>query len=121
MEPVQSRRPDFQPREFLQEVRRITAESGTALIFDEVVTGFRTHPGGAQARFGIRADMATYGKVIGGGYPIGVLAGKREFMDAIDGGMWQYGDGSFPGPPTMLCVGDEGSARAVPGGGGRAQ
>ena len=52
--------------------------AGTALIFDEVVTGFRVHPGGAQALFGIRADIATYGKVIGGGLPIGVVAGKRE-------------------------------------------
>jgi len=96
VETVQSRRPDLQPREFLCEVRRITEASGTALIFDEVVTGFRVHPGGVQALFGIRADMATYGKVIGGGYPIGVLAGRREFMDALDGGMWQYGDASFP-------------------------
>src|SRR5262249_30175585 len=73
-EPVQSRRPAFQPIEFLREVRRITLESGTALVFDEVVTGFRTHPGGCQALFDIRADMATYGKVVGGGLPIGILA-----------------------------------------------
>ncbi|KAF1721993.1 hybrid non-ribosomal peptide synthetase/type I polyketide synthase [Pseudoxanthomonas wuyuanensis] len=96
VEPVQSRRPDFQPVEFLQEVRRITAEAGAALIFDEVITGFRSHPGGAQALFGIKADLATYGKVVGGGYPIGVMAGKREFMDALDGGFWQYGDASVP-------------------------
>jgi amino acid adenylation domain-containing protein len=96
VEPVQSRRPDFQPVEFLKEVRRITAESGAALIFDEVITGFRSHPGGAQALFGIKADLATYGKVVGGGYPIGVMAGKREFMDALDGGYWQYGDASVP-------------------------
>src|SRR5690606_29722936 len=74
----------------------ITKESGTALIFDEVVTGFRCHPGGAQAYFGIEADLATYGKVIGGGMPIGVLAGKKEYMDALDGGSWDYGDDSFP-------------------------
>jgi glutamate-1-semialdehyde aminotransferase len=77
-------------------VRKITAESGAALIFDEVITGFRSHPGGAQALFGIRADLATYGKVVGGGYPIGVMAGRREFMDALDGGHWQYGDDSVP-------------------------
>ena len=59
VEPVQSRHPNLQPVEFLKEVRKITEESGTALIFDEVVTGFRTHPGGAQAIFGIRADLAT--------------------------------------------------------------
>lgn len=96
VEPVQSRAPGLQPREFMHEVRAITKASGTALIFDEVVTGFRCHPGGAQAYFGIEADLATYGKVIGGGMPIGVLAGKREFMDALDGGAWNYGDDSFP-------------------------
>ncbi|WP_052573099.1 hybrid non-ribosomal peptide synthetase/type I polyketide synthase [Haloferula sp. BvORR071] len=96
VEPVQSRAPGLQPREFMQEVRAITKAAGTALIFDEVVTGFRCHPGGAQAYFGVDADLATYGKVIGGGMPIGVLAGKREYMDALDGGAWNYGDDSFP-------------------------
>jgi amino acid adenylation domain-containing protein len=96
VEPVQSRRPDFQPREFLQELRTVTANAGTLLIFDEVVTGFRCHPGGIQALFGIRADLCTYGKVVGGGFPIGVIAGKREFMDALDGGDWRYGDDSIP-------------------------
>lgn len=96
VEPVQSRRPDFQPREFLQELRQVTADAGAMLVFDEVVTGFRAHPGGAQALFDIRADLATYGKVVGGGYPIGVIAGRREYMDALDGGHWQYGDDSVP-------------------------
>ena len=96
VEPVQSRRPGFVPVEFLREIRKITEQSETAFIFDEVVTGFRTHPGGAQALFNIRADLATYGKVVGGGMPIGILAGKAKFMDALDGGMWQYGDDSFP-------------------------
>jgi len=96
VEPVQSRRPDLQPAEFLREVRRITADSGAALIFDEVITGFRIHPGGAQAHFGIKADLATYGKIVGGGLPIGIVAGRAEFMDAFDGGMWQFGDESWP-------------------------
>jgi glutamate-1-semialdehyde aminotransferase len=96
VEPVQSRRPEFQPVEFLKEVRRITERSGTVLIFDEVITGFRMHPGGTQALFDIKADIASYGKVIGGGLPIGVIAGKREFMDALDGGAWQFGDNSTP-------------------------
>ncbi len=96
VEPVQSRAPGLQPRQFMHEVRAITEKSGTALIFDEVVTGFRCAPGGAQAYFGVQADMATYGKVIGGGMPIGVLAGKRQYMDALDGGSWNYGDDSFP-------------------------
>jgi glutamate-1-semialdehyde aminotransferase/acyl carrier protein len=96
VEPVQGRRPDVQPRAFLHELRQLTAASGTALIFDEVVTGFRIAPGGAQEYFGVRADLATYGKVIGGGMPIGVIAGRRRFMDALDGGPWQFGDDSKP-------------------------
>lgn len=96
VEPVQSRRPDFRPVDFLHEVRAITEASGTALVFDEVITGFRMHPGGTQAMFGIRADLATYGKVIGAGFPLGVIAGRREYMDALDGGQWQYGDDSAP-------------------------
>lgn len=96
VEPVQSRRPDLQPREFLHELRALTEANGALLIFDEVVTGFRSHPGGAQAIFGVRADLASYGKVVGGGFPIGVIAGKREYMDALDGGHWDFGDASIP-------------------------
>ncbi|MBS1600362.1 MAG: amino acid adenylation domain-containing protein [Bacteroidetes bacterium] len=96
VEPVQSRRPEFQPVEFLKELRQITEKSGTALIFDEVITGFRMHPGGAQALFGVKADLGTYGKVVGAGISIGVIAGKKQFMDALDGGFWQYGDDSIP-------------------------
>ncbi|HET7595568.1 MAG TPA: aminotransferase class III-fold pyridoxal phosphate-dependent enzyme [Burkholderiales bacterium] len=120
VEPVQSRRPEFQPRDFLRELRKITADAETALVFDEVVTGFRSHPGGAQALFGVRADIATYGKVIGGGLPIGVVAGCPRYLDALDGGDWRYGDdsspevgvtffaGTFVRHPIALCV-----ARAV--------
>jgi len=96
VEPVQSRHPALQPRAFLHEIRRITAESGCALIIDEVITGFRVHPGGIQALFDLRADLVTYGKVLGGGMPIGVLAGSAAFMDALDGGTWEYGDDSYP-------------------------
>jgi amino acid adenylation domain-containing protein len=96
VEPVQSRHPSLQPYEFLREIRKITEASGTAFVMDEVVTGFRTHPGGIQALAGVRADMATYGKVVGGGLPIGVLAGNTKFMDALDGGTWRFGDDSFP-------------------------
>ncbi|HQS04237.1 MAG TPA: aminotransferase class III-fold pyridoxal phosphate-dependent enzyme, partial [Daejeonella sp.] len=96
VEPVQSRRPDFHPIDFLKKVREITERSGTVLIFDEVITGFRMHPGGAQALFGIKPDISSYGKVIGGGLPIGAIAGKKQFMDALDGGSWQYGDQSVP-------------------------
>ena len=96
VEPVQSRHPDLQPREFLRELRRVTHETGSALIFDEVITGFRSHPGGVQALFGIRADLATYGKLIGGGMPIGAVCGSAAYMDALDGGHWNYGDNSIP-------------------------
>ncbi|HET9620023.1 MAG TPA: amino acid adenylation domain-containing protein, partial [Kofleriaceae bacterium] len=96
VEPVQSRRPDFQPVEFLKELRQLTQEHGTLFIFDEVVCGFRAHPAGAQGLFGIQADLASYGKVVGGGFSIGVIAGKRQFMDALDGGHWEYGDDSIP-------------------------
>ncbi|MDF3983206.1 amino acid adenylation domain-containing protein [Luteibacter sp. PPL554] len=96
VEPVQSRRPDFAPVEFLRELRAVTEASGALLIFDEVVTGFRSHPRGAQAVLGIDADMAAYGKVVGGGFPIGVIAGRRRFMDALDGGDWRFGDDSVP-------------------------
>ena len=96
IEPVQSRKPGLQPREFLHAVREITAQAGCVLVFDEIITGFRCDIGGAQAHFGVRADLMTYGKIIGGGLPIGAVCGKAEYMDALDGGAWQYGDGSFP-------------------------
>ncbi len=96
VETVQSRHPSLLPKEFLQELRVVTEETGIVYIFDEVVTGFRVHPGGMQALLGIRADMATYGKVVGGGMPVGVLAGKKEYLDALDGGFWEYGDDSVP-------------------------
>jgi len=96
VEPVQSRAPELQPHAFVKQLRELTEELGIPLIFDEIITGFRTHQRGAQAYYGIQADIAAYGKVIGGGIPIGVVAGKAEFLDAMDGGMWEYGDDSFP-------------------------
>ena len=96
VEPVQSRRPGFQPAEFLKQLRVITEECGAALIVDEMITGFRILPGGSQAYFGVKADLATYGKIVGGGLPLAVVAGSPRFMDAVDGGDWQYGDTSKP-------------------------
>jgi amino acid adenylation domain-containing protein len=96
IEPIQSRRPEFVPIDFVKEIRKITTASSSALIFDEVITGFRMHPGGAQELFGVRADLASYGKVVGAGIPIGVIAGKKQYMDALDGGTWNYGDQSYP-------------------------
>ncbi len=105
VEPVQSRRPGFHPHAFLQQLRQITTEFGIALIFDEVITGFRIHPGGAQAYFNVCADLVTYGKVLGGGMPIGVVAGKAKFLDAVDGGFWSFGDKTSPQPPKLLFAG----------------
>lgn len=96
VEPVQSRNPSLQPKEFLHQLRALTESIHAALIFDEMITGFRICPGGCQEYFGVRADLATYGKIIGGGMPIGIVAGKAAYLDAVDGGSWQYGDASYP-------------------------
>ncbi|MCH5720439.1 aminotransferase class III-fold pyridoxal phosphate-dependent enzyme [Niabella hibiscisoli] len=96
VEPVQSRRAEFVPIAFLKELRKLTASLDVALVFDEVITGFRCHLGGAQALFGIKADLATYGKVAGAGISIGIIAGSKKYMDALDGGYWEYGDDSMP-------------------------
>ena len=96
VEPVQSRNPGLQPHEFLIRLREQTRASAVALIFDEVITGFRVHPRGAQGWFDIQPDLATYGKILGGGMPIGVVAGGASYLDRIDGGAWSYGDDSQP-------------------------
>ncbi|WP_026475839.1 non-ribosomal peptide synthetase [Alkaliphilus transvaalensis] len=96
VEPIQSRRPDIQPKAFLTELRKLTEELSIALIFDEIITGFRIEAGGIQKHYNIQADIVTYGKVIGGGLPIGIVAGKRKFLDCIDGGLWSFGDDSIP-------------------------
>lgn len=104
VEPVQSRHPELRPADFVRDLRAIATQGEFALVFDEVVTGFRVHPGGMQAVWGIKGDMATYGKVLGGGMPIGVLAGDSRFMDALDGGHWAYGDDSVPSvAPTFFA------------------
>jgi len=105
VEPVQSRRPEFRPAEFIREVRVITQNAGSLFIFDEVVTGFRFGPRGAQEFYGVEADLVTYGKVVGGGLPVGVVSGKAEYMDTFDGGQWQYGDDSFPEAPVTFFAG----------------
>lgn len=96
IEPVQSRKPDLQPADYVREVRRICDGSGTALIMDEVVCGFRVHRAGAQGVWGVKADIGCYGKVFGAGMAVGALAGVPRFMDALDGGVWQFGDDSMP-------------------------
>jgi glutamate-1-semialdehyde aminotransferase len=105
VEPVQSRRPELQPREFLQQLRQVTQAADIALIFDEMVTGFRVAPGGAQAWFGVEADIVTYSKIIGGGLPLSAIAGKAKYLDRIDGGSWHYGDDSTPQVKTTFFAG----------------
>nr|AGZ05272.1 McyE [Nostoc sp. 152] len=96
VEPVQSRKPDLQPKEFLQKLRKLTHEKEIALIFDEIITGFRMALGGAQEWFDVEADIVVYGKAIGGGLPISMICGKADFLDTVDGGFWSYGDDSHP-------------------------
>ncbi len=95
-EPIQNKYPNIRPREFVRSLREIADQHGCALIFDEVVTGFRVARGGAQEFYGVRADIATFGKVIGGGLPFAAIAGNANWLDALDGGHWQYGDHSYP-------------------------
>lgn len=103
--PVQSRRPHLQAKEFLRSLRQITREAGAALISDEILMGFRVHPGPTHTWLGFDVDIATYGKLIGGGLPIGAVAGTARFMDCLDGGHWQYGDDSSPQSETTIFAG----------------
>jgi glutamate-1-semialdehyde aminotransferase len=96
VEPVQSRHPYKKPVEFLKALRQLTIEKDIPLIFDEMITGFRVCHRGAQGLFGIQADMATYGKIPGGGLPTGVIAGAAKYMDLVDGGTWRFDDDSMP-------------------------
>jgi amino acid adenylation domain-containing protein len=95
-EPVQNKIPSVQPHAFLRELRRIADAAGCALIFDEVVTGFRIAPGGAQEFYGVHADIATYGKILGGGLPLAAIAGASRWLDAFDGGHWEFSGDSRP-------------------------
>jgi glutamate-1-semialdehyde 2,1-aminomutase len=89
---------------FLKKVRDITARHGVLLILDEVVTGFRYGLGGAQAYFDIKPDLATYGKIIGGGLPVGAVAGRADILDQADPGQkgqagYVYQNGTLQGNP----------------------
>jgi len=90
---------------FLEALRQICDQEGILLIFDEVMTGFRLAPGGAQERLGIRADLVTYGKVIGGGMPVGAFGGRREIMEMVAplGGVYQAG--TLSGNPIAMIAG----------------
>lgn len=96
VEPVQCRNPALRPADFLRSLRDLTARRGIVLLFDEMLTGLRPHPRGAQHHFGVVPDLATYGKALGSGFPIGAIAGRADILDGVDGGLWQYGDDSRP-------------------------
>jgi glutamate-1-semialdehyde 2,1-aminomutase len=90
---------------FLKAIRKICTEEGIVLIFDEVMTGFRLAPGGAQQRLGINADLVTYGKVIGGGLPVGAFGGKKEIMEHIAPLGNVYQAGTLSGNPIAMIAG----------------
>ncbi len=105
VEPVQSRRPGLQPRAFLRSLRAVCTDGGAALIFDEMITGFRLGMNGAAGFFDVQPDLSTYGKVIGGGLPIGVVAGSSRFMAPVDGGAWRSDGEGAPGPLRTVVAG----------------
>ncbi|HLO33743.1 MAG TPA: glutamate-1-semialdehyde 2,1-aminomutase [Anaerolineales bacterium] len=90
---------------FLEGLRKITAENGSLLIFDEVMTGFRVHRGGAQALYNIKPDLTTLGKVIGGGLPVGAYGGKTEIMQMVAPAGPMYQAGTLAGNPLAMSAG----------------
>lgn len=90
---------------FLEEIRNICTRENILLIFDEVMTGFRLSAGGAQQKLGIDADLVTYGKVIGGGMPVGAFAGKKEIMSMIAPLGKVYQAGTLSGNPIAMIAG----------------
>jgi glutamate-1-semialdehyde 2,1-aminomutase len=91
--------------DYLKFLREITTQNNIILIFDEVITGFRIAEGGAQEYFGVTPDLVTFGKILGGGFPIGALAGKKEFMEMIAPAGTVYQAGTFNGNPVSITAG----------------
>ena len=90
---------------FLEGLREITAKHGIVLIFDEVMTGFRLAYGGAQERYGIRPDLTTLGKIIGGGLPVGAYGGRAEIMEHVSPAGRVYQAGTLSGNPLAMAAG----------------
>ncbi|CAK7036909.1 glutamate-1-semialdehyde 2,1-aminomutase [Saezia sanguinis] len=90
---------------FLQGLRSLCDRYGALLIFDEVITGFRLAPGGAQAYFGVMADLVTYGKIIGGGLPVGAYGGRRDLMAQVAPSGKVYQAGTLSGNPVAMAAG----------------
>jgi glutamate-1-semialdehyde 2,1-aminomutase len=94
------------PRDdFLPGLRAVCDRHGAVLIFDEVMTGFRVHRGGAQGRYGIKPDLTTLGKVIGGGMPVGAFGGRRDIMEKIAPLGPVYQAGTLSGNPVAVAAG----------------
>ena len=95
----------LQRPEFLKRLRELCTQHGVVLIFDEVISGFRVAPGGAAERFGITPDLATYGKIIGGGMPVGLYGGRKDIMGVVapDGPVYQAG--TLSGNPVAMAAG----------------
>ena len=89
---------------FLSDIRKITKENNVPLIFDEVVTGFRVSPGGAQKHFGIKPDITTLGKALGNGFTIAAVGGKKEIMDLLSPGGKVYQASTFAGNPISVSA-----------------
>jgi len=92
---------------YLESLRDLTAASGALLIFDEVMTGFRVAPGGAQELYGVRPDLTTLGKVIGGGLPVGAYGGRADIMDLVAPAGPVYQAGTLSGNPLAVTAGLE--------------
>jgi glutamate-1-semialdehyde 2,1-aminomutase len=108
VEPVAGNMGLVLPQEgFLEGLRALTSEHGALLIFDEVMTGFRVDPGGAQALYGIEPDLTTLGKVIGGGLPVGAYGGRREIMELVAPAGPVYQAGTLSGNPLAMTAGIE--------------
>ncbi len=106
VEPVAGNMGVVPPAEgFLQGLQAITQAHGALLIFDEVMTGFRVHPGGAQTLYGIRPDLTALGKVIGGGLPVGAYGGRREIMEMVAPVGSVYQAGTLSGNPLAMTAG----------------
>lgn len=106
VEPVAGNMGCVPPRPgFLKALRRLTSQHGTTLIFDEVITGFRVARGGAQDLYGIRPDLTTLGKIIGGGLPVGAYGGKAELMELVAPAGPVYQAGTLSGNPLAVAAG----------------
>ena len=123
IEPVQGANPTLECADFLEELASVCRDAGVLLLFDEVITGFRLAFGGAQEEFGVTPDLAAYGKALGGGLPIGAVAGRADIMQRFE---WQkhqedqdkvFAGGTFGGNPLTMVAGTAaiGHLRSNPG------